>query len=216
MFRAAIILALLGIAVAYLTVYGPAEGFDDGLKLTPSIYGIDKGLEPFAEQLGDDKAGYTGHLVRTFHIFRALELQAAQAGEDVQRVQDEVLVAVLVAHDLGLFTEGHWDYLPPSIELLKQQWDLSPELLEMAVLMVDNHHKLTPYTGKFAEPVERFRQADLVDVSFGLYNAGLDRRYLRRLRQVIPEAGFHTGLAKYTLTSLKSDHAWPPLPMYKW
>ena len=53
----------------------------------------------------------------------------------------------------------------------------------------EQHHAPRPRLGMGLE-VELVRQADLVNVTAGIVNFGLDRRWLRALFRNVPRAGF--------------------------
>ncbi len=48
--------------------------------------------------------------------------------------------------------------------------------------------------GRNAEVVEAFRKSDWIDFSFGILPKGLSRANIAKVRETIPEAGFHQTL----------------------
>jgi len=77
------------------------------------------------------------------------------------------------------------------------------------------HHKLRHYKGQFASTVERFRRADLIDVSLGTIRFGVPRTYVRAVKQSFPNAGFHKRLILLTGRQLLRNPL-NPLPMICW
>src|SRR5262249_49910840 len=68
--------------------------------------------------------------------------------------------------------------------------------------MIASHHKLTAYQGPFANLVEPFRQADWVEMSFGLFRFGLPKEFVKEVRATFPVSAF------YPKTVLKSASRW--------
>jgi hypothetical protein len=169
---------------------------------------IDAILEDARGPLDADFTAYRNHAYRVFNF--ALTLCAA--GD-----QAEEKIAVAAAfHDLAIWTNGTFDYLPGSIELAraylsagkKTAW--APEI----DAMIDNHHKMRPYRGRHAWIVEPFRRADWIDVSRGRLRFELPAQYVRDVLAEIPNAGFHRRLAALTLHRARV-HPFNPLPMVK-
>ena len=171
-------------------------------------------LAPWAVQLADDRVAYTNHVMRVLLI--ADELHAA-SGADGARPSDrtEFLVAG-VFHDLGIWSEGTFDYLAPSIELAREyletnaQSDLIPTVTEM----IDQHHKVRAAADP-SDPVELFRRGDSVDVALGLRRFGLPLSTYRKILNAYPDRGFHWRLVQLGARRLV-EHPTSPLPMFKW
>jgi hypothetical protein len=157
--------------------------------------------------IGSDLPGYRGHVYRTLNVCRALA--PAVSG-------DRIAVAAAF-HDLGLWPDGDLDYLPASVARATDWLDRggrstwSPEI----ALAIDFHHELTPYRGAHAPLVEAFRRADLVDVSRGLYGAGVPRAFLREVFRAFPDAGFRPRIVRLLL-GWALRHPARPLPVLKW
>ena len=163
-------------------------------------------LEAHAGALGKDLAAYRNHVMRVLRFFRLLGGYCS-----------EQLVIAAAFHDLGIWTAGTFDYLEPSVHLAKKYLeanDRSDHVDEVTAVIV-NHHKLRPYRGPFKDSVERFRRADLADVSLGLIRSGLSREDVRSVRSALPNAGFHRRLADLTLRQFLR-HPLHPLPMVRW
>ena len=132
---------------------------------------------------------------------------------DEERIAKIALAAAF--HDLGIWTDATFDYLPPSNRLAnaclaqtgRSGW--APDISEMIL----QHHKLTPFRGRCAL-VEPFRRADLIDVSHGLASFGLRRESFREVFAQWPDARFHERLVRLFLGRLLR-YPWDPLPMVR-
>ncbi len=133
---------------------------------------------------------------------------------------DDARRKVIIAgcfHDLGIWSDRTFDYLPPSIvraaAYLKENglgaW--TPEV----ELMIASHHKLRRFSdGRYAL-VEVFRRADLIDVSLGLVKFGLSGTYIREVKRHFPNQGFHKRLVQLA-GGWAPRHPTSPLPFLKW
>jgi hypothetical protein len=61
---------------------------------------------------------------------------------------------------------------------------------------------------------EQFRQADMIDLTFGLIGNRVDRKQARDIRKAFPNKGFHITLCKLFAKNLFKNPL-RPLPMYK-
>jgi hypothetical protein len=150
---------------------------------------VDEVLAANAEAFGADRAAYEGHAMRVLNFCAALAPQATDV--------DTVAIASAF-HDIAVWPDGNLDYLGPSAERARQ-WlaeRASPASPAAVSLMIELHHKLTPYKGEHATLVEPYRRADLVDVSVGLVRFGLPGEFVREVRARFPNAGFHRALAR--------------------
>lgn len=166
---------------------------------------IEEVLEAWSVALGRARDAYRGHVYRVFNVARRLAGSAAH---------DEVLAAASAFHDLGIWSDRTWDYLDPSVararEQLSARW---PEVDEAAVVAaIANHHRLRRV--RDGGVVEAFRRADLVDVSRGLFSAGLDRGFHGELVRELPYCGFHRILLRTALAWFVR-HPLRPLPMVR-
>lgn len=171
-------------------------------------------LEPWADRLGADREAYTHHVVRVLELCDALYAGTGAAGATPS--EREEFLAAGVFHDLGIWTAGTLDYLPPSMELatawLTEQG--RPELVDLVTRMISEHHRIRS-AGPPDDPVELLRRADLVDVSRGLVRFGVPRAVYRRVAREYPNAGFHRRLLQLTGRRIRS-HPLRPAPMVKW
>jgi hypothetical protein len=169
---------------------------------------LDELLQHHAAVLGDDFTAYRNHTYRVVNFCSALSTY--------DPVSLEKMAIAAAFHDLGIWTDGTFDYLPPSERLAraylvargKAEW--SSEIREM----IHEHHKITGYKPNPNWLVEAFRRADLVDVSLGIITFGLPRKFVREVLSTFPNAGFHKRLIQLTFSRLLS-HPLSPLPMYR-
>jgi hypothetical protein len=168
---------------------------------------IEEILTPFEETIGDELAGYKNHVYRMVHF-----CFAQQNLSDTER--EKIMIAGCF-HDIGIWTAGTFDYLPPSIEAANKylvENDLSPWVPEIT-MMIDQHHKLNEYAG---DPLtEIFRKGDLVDFFLGIFKCGLSGEYVEDVKHSFPNAGFHKNLVKLA-TRWISKHPLNPVPVLKW
>ncbi|MFN8337270.1 MAG: hypothetical protein U0U09_19210 [Cyclobacteriaceae bacterium] len=168
---------------------------------------IDQILEVYKTQLGGDFEKYRNHACRVYSLCTLLH----------GKKQDHEKFAIAAAfHDLGIWVNNTFDYLEPSISLAKE-WLAQHEKDELSAeisLMIDMHHKVSQYTGEFAETVEVFRKADLIDLSFGTLTFGLSRKQFQKLIQRFPTKGFHRFLIRKTFQNFLK-HPLRPLPMFR-
>ncbi|NOS91854.1 MAG: phosphohydrolase [Cyclobacteriaceae bacterium] len=168
---------------------------------------IDQILDDYKDQLLHDYTKYRNHAYRVYHACTLLDPQP----------QNSTKYAIAASfHDLGIWTKKTFDYLDPSISLAKD-WLVkhnSEKWSDEISLMISMHHKVTRYTGTFAETVEIFRKADWIDVSLGLMKFGTDGKKLNQIQKLFPTKGFHRFLIRKTLRNLL-HHPLKPLPMFK-
>jgi HD domain-containing protein len=170
---------------------------------------LDEILNAYAVQLGDDFTSYRNHTYRVANL--CIAQSAAGAG------QIEKIAVAAAFHDLGIWTDGTFDYLEPSARLAgaylagSAHADWEPEVRAMIL----NHHKVSPYRQDPQWLVEPFRRADWIDVTLGLITFGLPRRTIRALYEMWPSAGFHKRLIELEFGHLRK-HPLNPLPMFRW
>ena len=150
---------------------------------------VEEILSPWAAVMGDIYSGYKNHVYRMINF--CLQLRACAPEE-----QQKIFIAACF-HDLGLWSAGTFDYLPPSV--LEAQKYLGQHGLEAwreeITLMIDLHHQIRPDNNLQYPLVEVFRKADLIDVSLGVIKFGLPRATIKQVKAAFPNAGFHRFLA---------------------
>lgn len=173
-----------------------------------TIPALDEVLDAHASALGADLEGYRNHTYRVANLCLALSTDAPG------RVEKIALAAAY--HDLGIWTEGTFDYLPPSIRLAVAHLERigRPEWAPEVTAMIAEHHRVTRAGGAEDWLVEPFRRADWIDVTRGARSFGVSRRVLREVFAAWPSAGFHRRLVSLTLRRLRT-HPLDPLPMFR-
>ncbi len=172
------------------------------------IGALDEIVSAHAAVLGDDFVGYRNH------AHRVAQICAALAAADDERHRKIAVAAAF--HDIGIWTAGTFDYLPPSMRAAEAHLVAAgrPDWIAEILEAIRQHHKLTPWRGDPAWIVEPFRRADWIDVSGGLLTFGLPRSFLRELYVRWPGAGFHRRLVVFELAHLRKDPL-HPLPMFR-
>ena len=167
---------------------------------------VDDVLSNHATVLRDDFFAYRNH------VYRIVNLCVAFAGRD----ELEKMAVAGAFHDLGIWTNGTFDYIAPSIALahdylvVHAREDWITEIEEM----IADHHKITPSTADPDSLVEAFRRADWIDVTRGLRRFGIPRPFVARLFATWPSAGFHWRLVTLTFDRFR-HHPLTPLPMVR-
>jgi hypothetical protein len=169
---------------------------------------LDELLQHHASALGNDFTAYRNH------TYRVINFCSAFSTDDPVSLEKMAIAAAF--HDMGIWTEKTFDYLPPSERLAqaylarnrKAHW--APEI----GAMIHEHHKITRYPSRPDWLVEAFRRADLIDLSLGIITFGLPRRFVNEVRSAFPNAGFHRRLIQLSLMRLVT-HPLSPLPMYR-
>lgn len=157
--------------------------------------------------LGRDFRGYRNH------VYRMINFCFAQHDFDDDDRQKIIIAGCF--HDIGIWTAGTFDYIPPSINaaaayLEKTNLDRwSPHI----TTMIAEHHKLHAFEGD--RLTEVFRRGDLVDFSLGLVRCGISRSYVSEVRGEFPNAGFHGGLVRQAARWFVR-HPLNPAPVLKW
>ena len=176
--------------------------------LLTQISTLDEILEAHAAELGRDGTAYRNHTYRVVHLCAAL------SSGDPEPLEKIAIAAAF--HDLGIWTDGTFDYLQPSIRLAGAHLARSGRADWTAEItaMIREHHKITAWRGNSHWLVEPFRRADWIDVTRGLRTFGLPRKLLREVFAAWPDAGFHKRLVQLSLQRLRT-HPWNPLPMVR-
>jgi HD domain-containing protein len=176
--------------------------------LLTDIPAIDEVLLAHAAELGKDSVGYRNHAYRVANLCLAL----THDGPD--RVEKIAIAAAF--HDLGIWTDRTFDYLPPSVRLAKAYLVQSgrPEWIEEVERIILEHHKLSASQADPHWLVESFRKADWIDVSRGFLTFGLSDQVLTPILSTWPSAGFHKRLVEFTMHRFRTNPL-TPLPMLK-
>ncbi len=169
---------------------------------------VESVLERHASQIGADLAVYRNHVYRVINLVHAIQ--------PLDTVDMQAVAVAAVFHDIGLWTAGTWDYLPPSIAAA-QEWLAENGLTALSGRvrdMIENHHKLLPCRSGADTRVEHFRRADWCDVSGGLRAGDIKPECYREIRGLFPSEGFHRRLLDI---GLRNAWRFPlrPLPMFR-
>ena len=170
---------------------------------------VESVLHAHASVLGNDFHGYRNHTYRVFNLCVAIQ---PGDGESLERI------AVATAfHDLGIWTDGTFDYLAPSVQLARAYVTAIGRgaWVDDVTQMILQHHKLFPSRGAAGPLVEAFRRADWIDVSRGALRFGVPRSFVRELYSAWPGSGFHRRLVQLSWQRLRT-HPLSPLPMVRW
>jgi hypothetical protein len=145
-----------------------------------SVAALDELLAAHESALGQDLAAYRNHAYRVVNLCAALAPASAHPLEK--------LAVAAAYHDLGIWTDRTFDYLPPSVEHAHAYLTRRgrPEWIPEIGATILEHHKLSRYRGPAGGLVEPFRRADWVDVTRGLVTFGLARSLVREVFDAWP------------------------------
>ena len=168
---------------------------------------VEEILGSFRETIGADFTAYRNHVYRMANLC----LAESHGAEEQEKI--EIAAAF---HDIGIWTAGTLDYLPPSEEAAARYLAASgrdawiPEI----TAMIAQHHRVRD-CDDFPYPlVERFRRADIADFSLGVIRMGHPRERIAALKQAFPNAGFHQRLLQLG-SRWVLRHPLNPLPMFR-
>lgn len=200
-------LAVIGILAALFVSQNPflfgikvdTSGFD----VVTNVPSIDDQLQlpGIRQALGEDYDRYRNHCLRvyTFSKFFLPEFVVEEMPNALN-----VLGVALAYHDIALWTDGELDYLDPSAKEMykhvsQQENLLTKEEMDIASVIIEEHHKLTSYTKGTNETVNALvnaaRKADWADFTLGIVGWALPSGLLQAAYDAIPELGFHRMLA---------------------
>ncbi len=166
----------------------------------------DKLFEANATVFGGDLQIYRGHVHRVIGI---VGLQC-----DVPPAVASSLGLAAFFHDAGIWFDGTWDYLAPSVRRAVAALDESDEPHSGLVsALISEHHRLR--RARHNNPlVEAFRRADLTDITAGLIAPGVPRTRYQALVAEYPADGFRPMLFKAFGRGLRESPL-HPAPMMK-
>ena len=168
---------------------------------------LDELLERHAAALGADREPYRNH------CYRVLNFCAAR--DDALALEKTAIAAAF--HDLGIWSDGTWDYLDPSERRARAYLGETGRDAWGAEIgaMIQEHHRITSAKAAPDTLAEAFRKADWIDVSLGAFTGGLPRSYVAEVRAAFPNVGFHRRLVQLASRRLLTK-PWSPMPMMKW
>jgi hypothetical protein len=165
---------------------------------------LDEILDAHRAAIGRDFTAYRNHAYRVANLCIA-----------IASPQDLEKIAVASAfHDIGIWTDGTWDYLEPSVRAAtaflgatgRTQWT------DEIASMIRQHHKLS--RAHEHGLTESFRRADWIDVTRGILSFGTPRDTIREIERAWPNAGFHKRLVQLQFAHVRA-HPLNPLPMVR-
>ena len=168
---------------------------------------IDQILDIHSDVLKQDIRKYKNHVYRVYELTQIIDPSEAN--------QEKYAIAGAF-HDLGIWTNNTFDYLNPSVGLAKEYLKANgkEDWIDEISLMIDMHHKLSKYEGKFVNTVETFRRADSIDVMLGLLRYGVKKSDIRKIRKAYSNSCFHWFLIVQSTKNF-FKHPLNPLPMFK-
>ena len=167
---------------------------------------IDIILADYKHVLKKDYDIYRNHVLRIYNY-------AVLFDDNINNHEKYAIAAAF--HDIGIWTHS-FDYLEPSIQQASEYLKKSNKVnwTEEISLLIDNHHKRSPYKGKFEKTVEVFRKADWIDVTMGFKRFGLKKTAYTAVQKLFSNKGFHWFLIKKSARYF-IKHPLNPLPMFK-
>ena len=146
-------------------------------------------------------AGANGPMER--HCLRQFAIAERLAGG--RAFDRELLLCACWLHDAGLYTPSRDPYVTEGARLaarVLQRFGWPPERLQRCMDACEQHHAPRSRMAMGLE-VELVRQADLVDVTGGIVNFGLDRKWLGALFRDVPRDGFWRLVGRSVLGELR-------------
>lgn len=169
---------------------------------------LDALLDEHRAQIGNDFPGYRNHCYRVLNFGTALGPLSPDATEK--------LAIAAAFHDIGIWTDGTFDYIAPSVRQAEAYLRDSSrrEWTDEITSMIREHHKIVSIGDRSQALVESFRKADWIDVSMGVLTFGLSRSLIRDVQSAFPDEGFHRRLVQLSWRRFLR-HPLSPLPMVK-
>lgn len=153
---------------------------------------VEEHLSNYKSLIGSDYDGYRNHIYRVLtYATHFLHLRQEETSNT------DVIASALVYHDIGLWTDKTLAYLEPSVAQARKAcaYKYTPEQLDLQDRIIVNHHKLWPVSND--RVVEAVRKADWIDASNGIFNKGMPRAHIAKVKEAIPAAGFYQTLADF-------------------
>jgi hypothetical protein len=141
------------------------------------------------------------------HCLRQFAIAERLAGD--REFDRELLLCACWLHDLGLYTHSHDPYVTEGARLaarVLEPFRWPPERLQRCMDACEQHHAPRSRMAMGLE-VELVRRSDLVDVTAGLVNFGLDRGWLRKLFREVPRNGLWRLIGSAVLSELRQRPA---------
>ena len=136
------------------------------------------------------------------HCLRQFAIAERLAGD--REFDRELLLCACWLHDVGLYTHSRDPYVTEGARVaarVLEPFAWPPERLQRCMNACEQHHAPRSRMAMGLE-VELVRRSDLVDVTAGLVNFGLDRGWLRDLFREVPREGLWRLIAAAVLSEL--------------
>jgi hypothetical protein len=146
-------------------------------------------------------AGADGPMER--HSLRQFAIAERLAGD--REFDRELLLCACWLHDIGLYTHSRDPYVTEGARVaarVLEPFAWPPERLQRCMNACEQHHAPRSRMAMGLE-VELVRRSDLVDVTGGVVNFGLDRGWLRDLFREVPRDGLWRLIASAVLSELR-------------
>ena len=162
---------------------------------------IEKHLKRYKRSIGDDYAGYRGHIYRVFS-YTLYKLR----DKNLNKKEKEMIETALVYHDIGLWSDKELNYIEPSVDTMIESLpdrQYTKKQIRLMEEIIRYHHKITTYSNENDEKdiVNTVRECDLIDFSLGMVTNGVSRANIKKVMDKIPNDGFH-----YTLMTIGSRY----------
>ncbi|HQU84530.1 MAG TPA: hypothetical protein PKY59_15435 [Pyrinomonadaceae bacterium] len=178
-------------------------------KIEQNIPLVEEILEEWKLVIGKDFSGYKNHVYRMINFCLA-------EGEFTTDERRKIIIAGCF-HDLGIWSEKTFDYIPPSVTLAKDylQKNSLTDWFPQIGTMIEQHHKISKYEQEKDQLTECFRQGDLIDFSLGIFKCGLPRTFIKSVKKQFPNNGFHKCLVGISIRwAIKNPLN--PIPVLRW
>lgn len=165
-------------------------------------------LGSFKSVIGPDFDAYRNHVYRVINLCFSL-------GDSSPSDKEKIQIAACF-HDIGIWTAGSLDYLPPSEAEAARYLEAQGKAEWIAEVseMIEMHHRVRSCKDSAFALVEPFRRADIADFSLGIVAKGISRELIGELKSVFPNAGFHVRLLQLG-SRWFLRHPLNPLPMFR-
>lgn len=170
---------------------------------------IEKILSAWKDLIGADDQGYRERVYRLFNFCLALQSCTEE---------DQTKFAISACfQNIGLWSAHTVDHIPPSVADVQNDLFSTErqERSEEMSLMIKMHHKVRTCKTDHYPLVKPFRKGDLVDFFLDFFTFCLPTTYICKVKQAIPNHGFHRFLLKGARDWL-ANHPFSPPPVLTW
>ena len=178
------------------------------MKVERDLQLVEDILGSFKSVIGRDFDAYRNHVYRVINLCFSLA--------DFSPIDKEKIQIAGCFHDIGIWTTGSLDYLPPSETEATRYLEGKGRDGWVAEVseMIEMHHRVRSCKDSTFVLVEPFRRADIADFSLGIVSMGIPKKLIGELKTVFPNAGFHLRLVQLGGCWFLR-HPFNPLPMFR-